>query len=179
MTEEEKIAAEALAAKEAAELAAKTANEANQGGQEHTLDPLLEKDAEIARLTEERDNYKAVALKRKGKLAEDDEFFAKEGLEDFIKDKVIETLADKEVARAQAEKEAELKRIIKENSELRLALKNKPETSSGGDSGSNIEVKDSVFTNEQLVALRKRAEILKADPEKFIQNAKSTFLKHR
>lgn len=176
MTEEEKLAAE-KAAQEAE--AARLAEEAKKKEEEALLDPLKEKDEEIARLREERDNYKAVALKRKGKLAEDDEFFAKEGLDDLIRDKIVEINAENDLSKAQAERDAELKRIIKENSELKLALKNRPGGSNGGDSGATVEVKDSVFTNEQLAALTKRAELLKVDPQKFIENARKNFLNHR
>ena len=167
MTEEEKKAAEAKALADAE--AAKLIEE------QVMLDPLKQKDEEIAKLTQERDNYKAVALKRKGKLAEDDEFFAKEGLDEIIKDKVAEALAEKEISRAQAEKEAQLKQIIKENSELKLALKNKPGNSVGGGSGATVEVKDNVFSAEQLVELKKKAIRLKVDPDKFIESAKKNF----
>ena len=143
------------------------------------VDPLALKDEEIAKLIEERDNYKAVALKRKGKLAEDDQFFAKEGIDEFIEDKVKTILADKEVNKIQAEKEAQLKQIIKENAELRLALKNRPGGSIGGDSGGTVEVKDNVFSVEQLAALKQKALRLKADPDKFIEQAKRNFLNHR
>ena len=147
--------------------------------EEIVVDPLAEKDAQIAQLTEERDNYKAVALKRKGKLAEDDEFFAKEGIDEFIEDKVKNILADREINKIQAEKDAQLKQIIKENSELKLALKNKPGNSIGGDSGGSLEVKDNVFTPEQLKALELKAIRLKADPQEFIKQAKQNLLNHR
>lgn len=143
---------------------------------EEVIDPLEAKDAEIARLSEERDNYKKVALARKGKLAEDDSFFAKEGIDEFIEDKVKNILADKELNKIQAERDNQLKQIIKENNELRLALKNRPGTSLGGDSGSSVEVKDNVFSSEQLKALEQRALSLKADPQKFIEKARQNLL---
>lgn len=182
MTEEEKQAAEAkvLADKVLAEAeAARIKSEKDAKEAAENADKLAERDAEITRLTEERDNYKAVALKRKGKLSEDDEFFNKEGLDEFIKDKVVEALSDKEVARAQAEREAEIKRITKENAELRLAIKNKPGSSIGGGGGSEIETKDNVFSPEQLKSLEARAILLKADPQKFIENAKRNLLNRR
>jgi hypothetical protein len=144
-------------------------------------DVIAKKDAEIARLAEERDNYKKVALKRLGKLPADNEFLGDDGtnLNTLIEDQVKTQLLDQEIARKQAEREAEIRRITKENSELRLALKNRPQTSSGGDSGTSAEVKDNVFSEAQLLELRKRAEKLKADPEKFIENAKSNLSKRR
>lgn len=164
MTEEEKLAAEAKALADAE--AARIAEEAK------ILDPLAEKDALISKLTEERDNYKLVALKRKGKLAEDDEFFKKEGIDDFIEDRVKTILADREVNRIQAEKEAEIKKMARENSELRLALKNRPGTSIGGESGGAVEVKDNVLSADQIRDLTARALRLKADPAKFIERFK-------
>jgi hypothetical protein len=140
-----------------------------------------ERDAEIAKLIEERDNYKNVALKRLGKLPGDKEFLADDGkeLDSIIEEKVKATLLDREIARKQQEKEAEVRRLAKENAELRLALKNRPGSSTGGDSGTSTEVKDNVFSEQQLTVLRKKAESLKADPEKFIERAKQNFLKHR
>ena len=174
MNEEEKKVAEAKA------LADKVLAEAEAAKLlESQIDPLAEKDAEIAKLIEERDNYKAVALKRKGKLAEDDDFFAKEGIDEFIEDKVKNILADKEIGKIQAEKDAQLKQIIKENSELKLALKNRPGSSIGEGSGSSLEVKDNVFTPDQLRALEIKAKRLGADPQKFIEQAKQNLLNRR
>ena len=174
MTPEEKAALEAQEAEKAAKLAE---DEANRKALE--VDPLAEKDAEIARLVEERDNYKNVALARKGKLADDDDFFTKPGIDEFIKDKVLEALSDKEIAQAQAAKDAEIKRLVRENNELRLANKNKPETSIGGGDGGGTEVKDNVFSADQVKSMEQRAKTLGLDPQKFIENAKRNFLNNR
>jgi len=146
------------------------------------IDPLLAKDEEIAKLIEERDNYKNVALKRLGKLPADSEFLGESGadISQLIEDKVRIALIDKEIARKEQDKELKYRQTIKENSELRLLLKNRPEGSSGGDSGSNgVIVKDNVFSAEQLKALEQKALRLKADPQKFIENAKKNFISHR
>lgn len=135
------------------------------------VDVLTEKDEEIARLRKERDNYKAAALSRKGKLPADNEFFG-EDFDEFVDSKVKSVLADQEIARREREKEDEIRRIKRENAELRLAAQNRPGATTGGDSGSSVEVKDNTFTEEQLAHLRRTAERLKADPEKFIENAK-------
>lgn len=139
------------------------------------VDIIAQKDAEIAKLTEERENYKTVALKRLGKLPGDAEFIQTEsGLS--VEEQVKQALLDQEIARTQKEKDAEISRVIKENAELRLVVKNQPSSGAGsGSSSTSVEVKDSVFSETQLADLRKRAERLKADPEQFIANAKANF----
>ena len=149
---------------------------------ETIVDPILEKDKVIAKLTEERDNYKNVALKRLGKLPGDDGFVAgvdeKTGL--TVEETVRKTLLEDKLLKTEEEKNAEIARIVRENSELKLALKNQPGASLGGSgSGASTEVKDNVFSEAQLIDLRKRAERLKADPEKFIADAKANFLARR
>lgn len=148
------------------------------------VEPVVEKDAltlaqeQIAKVTEERDNYKAVALKRLGKLEGDEGVFGKDGLS--VAEQVRLALLDKEVDIARnAEREAAAK-LVKENTELRLALKNQPKPAlGGGGGGSDLEVKDNVFSEAQLNELRKTATRLKADPEKFIENAKKKILDRR
>ena len=136
-------------------------------------DILVQKDAEIAKLTEERDNYRAAALARKGKLAADSEFLG-EDFDEFVDNKIKTVLADQEIARRNAEKDAELAKIRKENAEMRLALQNRPGGSMGGvGGGSNLEVKDNVFSPQQIEALTAKAKRLGADPVKFIENAKN------
>lgn len=167
MNEEEKKIAEAKAAEEALAI-------------ESAIDPITAKDEEIARLKEERDNYKTVALKRLGKLEGDADFMAvdkESGL--TVEEQVKKTLLDREIARIEQEKNAESKKLAKENAELRLALKNRPGSSIGGDSGTTTEVKDNVFSATQIEALRAKAIRLKADPEKFIENAKKNLLARR
>lgn len=168
MTEEEKKAADEAA--EAARIAAEGA-----GGETEIVDPLKEKDEEITKLKEDRDNYKAVALKRLGKLPGDAEFLGDKDL--TVAEQVKLILLDKEIDAAEKAKEDETKKILKENSELKLALKNRPGGSIGSEGGTIVDVKDNVFSAEQLDALRKKAITLKADPEKFIERAKANFLK--
>lgn len=133
---------------------------------------------QLAKAIEERDNYKTVALQRKGKLPGDTEFF-KEGNEGelSVAEQVRIALLERDVEKQlEAERQAQAK-LIRENNELRLALKNRPGSSIGGDSGSSSDVKDNVFTPAQIEALRAKAIRLKADPEKFIQNAKDNLNK--
>lgn len=140
------------------------------------------KDAEIKKLTEERDNYKNVALKRLGKLPGDADFVAgideKTGL--TVEEQVRKTLLENDIAKAERAKEEENRKLARENAELRLALKNQPNKSlGGGGSEGGPETKDNVFSEAQLADLRKRAEMLKADPEKFIEKAKENLLARR
>lgn len=135
-------------------------------------DILAQKEAEIAKLVEERDNYRTAALARKGKLAADSEFLG-EDFDEFVDNKIKTVLADQEIARRNAEKDAELARIKKENAELRLAASNRPNASMGGiGGGSSVEVKDNVFSPQQIEVLTAKAKRIGADPVKFIESAK-------
>ena len=140
--------------------------------------PLTKLQEENAKLVEERDNYKAVALKRLGKLPGDAEFLDKNGDGELsVAEQVRLELLNREIEKTREAEKQELSRIVKENSELRLAIKNRPGSSIGGDSGSRSEVKDNVFSAEQLMDLKNRAIRLKLDPQKFIENAKVNFQK--
>lgn len=141
-------------------------------------DPIAEKDAEIAKLTQDRDNYKAVALKRLGKLPGDADFMGDSELS--VAEQIKLALLDKEIEAANRVKEDLYKKTLRENSELRLALKNRPDQSIGGDSGNGgVVVKDNVLTDSQMAALRERAKKLNADPDKFIEQYKATLAKNK
>lgn len=127
----------------------------------------------------DRDNYKNVALQRLGKLPGDAEFLNKgESTELPVAEQVRLALLDREVEKSQEEVKAANNRLIKENSELRLALKNRPGSSIGGDSGgSSVSVKDNVFSEAQLAELTKRAVRLKIDPVQYIARMKENLQK--
>lgn len=185
MTEEEKKAKEiadaaaadaAKATKDAEEAAqkAKDEEEANAG-----VRLLAAKDEEIKKITEERNNYRNVALKRLGKNAGDADFVAGQdettGL--TLQESIRQALLDREFDRLISEKDAEVTAIAKKNAELILALKNRPGGSTiGGGSGESSEVKDNVFSSEQIAALTARAKQLGADPTKFIEATKKNLL---
>jgi hypothetical protein len=140
------------------------------------MDPITAKDEEISKLKEERDNYKNVALKRLGKLPGDANFIAGEKTELSVEEQVRLALLDKEIEKTQKEKDEKIRLMAKENSELKLALKNHPSQGlGGGDGGSSVTVKDNVFSEAQIADLTKRALRLKADPQKFIESAKKNF----
>lgn len=168
MTEEEKAAeAAALAAAEAAKGAADTVV---------VIDPLKEKDEKIAKLTEDLENYKKVALKRLGKLPGDADFLDTDGTGLSVAEQVRIELLNREIDAEKKAKDDDTRKILKENSELKLALKNRPGSSIGSEGGSVVEVKDNVFSPEQIAALKQTAVRLKADPDKFIETAKRNFL---
>ena len=147
---------------------------------EPIIDPIAAKDEEIAKLTEERDNYKTVALKRLGKLPGDANFVAGEATELSVEEQVKIALMDKEIQKANQSKEAEAHRLVKENAELRLALKNRPQSTIGGGGGAEpLVVKDNILSEQQIENLRQRAIRLKADPDKFIEAAKKNLQNHR
>lgn len=176
MTEEEKKAlADAEAAK--ATEAAKAGDGA--GGEDKSKDesnPLEEKDKRIKELEEERDNYKTVALKRLGKLPGDKEFSESEL---SVAEQIRLALLDKEIENERKAEAEEKRKLVKENSELRIALKNRPNGSIGGESGGSVETKDNVFTTEQIAELTARAKKLGADPLKFIESAKKNLNNRR
>lgn len=158
--------------------AARLAEEARIAA-EAANDPLVKLQEENAKLVEERDNYKAVALKRLGKLPGDAEFLDKDGNGELsVAEQVRIALLDREIVKNQEAEKAEIERMKRENSELKIALKNRPGSSiGGGSSGSSVEVKDNVFSADQLAALKAKALRLKADPDKFIQAAKENLAK--
>lgn len=176
MTDEEKqAAAKAAAEKATQEAEAKAAAEAKALEEaERPAKELAAKEEELKKMGEERDNYKKIALKRLGKLDGDADFVAgaSDGNGLTVEEQVRLALLDREISIADVAKNAKINQMAKENAELRLALKNRPGTTLGGGSGPSSEVKDNTFSEAQLVELRKRALVLKADPEKFIEKAK-------
>lgn len=145
---------------------------------ELAADPLTKLQEENARLSEERDNYKNVALKRLGKLPGDAEFLSQNDDTEFsVAEQVKIQLLEREVSKNKEAEKIEIDRMRRENAELRLAIKNRPGSSIGSDSGSSSKTKDNVFSAAQLEVLRNKALRLKADPEKFIQAAKNNLSK--
>lgn len=145
-------------------------------------DPITAKDEQIAKLTDSLANYKHVALKRLGKLPGDADFLAgadeKTGL--TVEETVKKTLLEGEYNRVLTEKDTISRNLVKENNELRLALKNRPESALGGGGGENLEVKDNVLSEQQIANLKARAERLKVkDVDAFIATAKKNLQNHR
>lgn len=163
MTEDEKVAAELLAQteKDAAIAAAIEADAA--------------KDAKIKKLEDEVHNYRTVAMKRLGKLDGDADFMGDSELS--VAEQIKIALLDREIESEKKANDDEKKQLVRENAELKLALKNRPGNSIGGDSTTTVEVKDNVLSPEQITILTEKAKRLKTDPEKFINEFKQTLLK--
>jgi len=141
-------------------------------------DALTLAQEKIAKIEAERDNYKRVALQRKGKLAADDEFFkAETPTAQELADEVRMILLEREAETARQEEKEAIAKLQRENAELRLVAKNKPGSPLGGSSGAASEVKDNVFSDAQIAVLTKKAERLGTDPAKFIENAKRNLIK--
>lgn len=167
MTDEEKAAvieAEALATQAEKDAAVAAAIEADAA-----------KDARIAQLEQEKENYRKVALKRLGKLEGDADFMGDSDLS--VAEQIKLALLDKEIETERKASDEEKKKLVRENAELKLALKNRPENSIGGDSTSTVQVKDNVLTPEQIAGLTAKAKRLKADPAVFIETFKKSLLK--
>lgn len=122
------------------------------------------------KLTEERDNYKRGLLKRKkGEVEEDSIQLDEEEVERRATERANEILANKKrEENEQRQREIALK-ALKENRELKTALKNSKGivTTATGTSQSEIEKdKNTFWTPEQLAYFKKR----NIDPEKVKQN---------
>ena len=121
---------------------------------------LAQKDAEIAKITEERENYRKGMLKAKGKLPEESELddSAPEGMEALIDRKVQEKFLSTKEAQLQAEKDALIKATMKRNKELELALKNRGQITSTSGQGSNQDRPegkvDNILSNDQINSLK-------------------------
>ena len=121
---------------------------------------LAQKDAELAKVNQEKENYRKGLLKAKGKLPEDNQSDADEPEEqETVMRRIVreEMLSTKE-AQLQAEKDQALKAVLKRNKELETALKNRTDITSVSGQGSNQEKpegkKDNFFSNEQLANLK-------------------------
>lgn len=145
---------------------------------------LAQKDAELAQVRVEKDNYRKGLLKAKGKLPEDNQLDADdpESMEAIIERKVQEKFLSTKEAQLQAEKDQALKAVLKRNKELETALKNRGQISSSSGEGSNQDKpegkKDNYFSNDQISALKakgyddKKIETLKKNMAKVSQMPK-------
>jgi hypothetical protein len=118
---------------------------------------LAEKDAKIAKLSEERENYRLGMLKAKGKLPTDGTAPTPEGLDEMIKAKVQEELAESNLFQAQREKDSVIAQMAKDLKEAKVALASRGQVSSSpsGTSQDTKDVKTQFFADEQLPEIRK------------------------
>lgn len=119
------------------------------------------KDAELAKVAEERENYKKGLLKAKGKLPVDD--YPVDDIDETENERISrivdQRLLQTKEAQIQAEKDLAYANIIKRNKELEIALKNRQQisaTSTGSNSDkSQADVKtETFFSPEQIQALK-------------------------
>lgn len=131
---------------------------AQQVTEENPLEKeLAVKDALIAKLTTERENYRKGMLKAKGKISEEEEDDSEESLEDKVQRMVKEQLIDAQLNQAQREKDDLLKSALARNKELETALKNRSQIATAGQgSGSETKVtpKDNILSEEKLKQLK-------------------------
>lgn len=123
----------------------------------------------------ERDNYKRGLLKAKGKVQEESvDDVPDEKLEAIIDRKVQERLYDTKVVELQRQKDTLLNKAVKENKELKIALKNRSQiqNASTGTSADLSETKSPFFSQEQLAEIERRSKMIgvKIDPEKVKAN---------
>lgn len=117
---------------------------------------IAQLEADKAKVIEEKENYKIAFLKEKSKSKEfNDE---DESDEDRIKRIVAEQLAETKIAQIDQEKEELVKKLLKENKELKLANLNKTDIppASMGTHSESLGVTDTRVTPEQLAALKTR-----------------------
>lgn len=119
---------------------------------------LAKKDAEIAKIAQEKENYRRGMLKAKGKLPdEDDNSSNDEDMDAKIDRKVQERLLASREAQVIAEKDALVIASAKKIKELSLALKNRNQISASTGQGSNQdrqEVRtDSTLSDDQINSL--------------------------
>lgn len=171
MTDEEKKAAEANALATAQEEERKK-KEAEEAANAKTPEQIRieELEAEKAVILEREANYKVAYLKEVDKnkqLGNPDN----ETDEERIRRITREELAKKEIARIDTEKEELLKKALKENKELKLAIQNKAPANptGGGGSTEHPNVQDTLITPEQMAAFKARGWTEK-DIERYKKN---------
>lgn len=123
---------------------------------------IAELEKEKAKIVEESANWKLAALKYKNER-KNPEFFEekeedKEPEEDKTRRLIREELANNKIAQIDTEKDSLLKKLAKENKELKLANLNKtPAVPSGlGTENEGLPVKSTLITPEQSAAFKTR-----------------------
>lgn len=123
---------------------------------------------EKANLIEQKENYRLAYLKadkKNGDINPD------ESEEDKLRRIVREETADNRLTQIDKEKEELLKKTLKENGELKLALKNKPEIpGSTNNHTESVKVSDNVITPQQEEYFRKTLKWTDKDIENYKRN---------
>lgn len=137
-----------------------------------TIAPEEDLEAKLAKLEEEKENYRKAYLKESSKKRE----VADEGEEERLKRLVDERLAESRLADIAREQDDLLRRALKENKELKLAHLNKngaPPAVIGAHSEST-PVSDTLVTPEQMAYFKSQGK-----DDKWIQNYKQNLVKKR
>ncbi len=111
-------------------------------------------EAEKAKLIEENANWKLATLKAKGKIREEN---TDETEEERFRRIAREEAVNVKISNLDAEKEALLRKALKENSELKKAFSGQnPYLASVGTHNESPQVQDTLVTPEQLAAFKAR-----------------------
>lgn len=115
---------------------------------------IAQLEADKAKLIVESANYKLGMLKAKNKAPEN---FEDEGEEERIARIVQEKLAETKIAQIDTEKDTLIKKTLRENKELKLALSNKTKDPAAalGTHSEGQAVRDTSITPEQMEAFKK------------------------
>lgn len=124
-----------------------------------------EKDQQLAKVAAERENYKRVALSKKGKSNNDED----ESDDERIVRIVDERLQDSTQAQLLKEKDEIARAAVKKVNELTVALRNRSQVGTSAASGggqSSVSSTNEFWTDEQKAYFKKRG----IDPEKAREN---------
>ena len=154
--------------------------------EDDTEQKLAAKDAEIAKLRDEKENYRKMGLKYKQASKEPEKDVDTESYEAIARRIAEETILNSREAQLDREKDDLIKATIRQNRELKLALANKaPIATSSPNQDMKVEVtKESYYSDDQLRELQRRAGILKnagvkIDEKTFIESVKKEHTKGR
>lgn len=135
---------------------------------------LKAKDDRIAKLQSERDNYRSMGLKYKKAAGQDgDVAIDEEKIRQIAQQAAQDEILGSELAWANAEKDEFIRKMAKENTELRATVANKAQISNmpGGASQPNDKVTVEKLASDQKAELEAKARELGVDPAKFIAKA--------
>lgn len=131
--------------------------ESNTTTQEDAEARIAELEAAKNKAIEEAANYKVAFLKEKNKSKRENLESEDESEEDRVRRIMREEIANSTISKIDAEKEELLKKLAKENKELKLARKNTTDTpSSIGTHSESIAVTSTAITPEQTAAFKAR-----------------------
>ncbi len=113
-------------------------------------------EAEKAKLIEERENYKVAFLKERQKGKHED-VVVDESEDEKLRRLIREEAINSNIAQLARDQDALLKQALKENKELKLARSKPNDPPAGmGSHSESTPVKDTLITNDQLLAFKQR-----------------------